>query len=281
MASDPYAVLNLPRNFTLEQLRYNYKVLARQLHPDKCGARITREQANQTFQILTEAYRALLGEHKAREADKQFHELRATYRDHREREPRRENTAVPAAAGKRFNLARFNSAFQEYRVGDPVQDQGYADWMARNDPDAAGRPGTDQRQIVRYVQPEPTAIVRKGCTPFSELGADGVDDYSRSDVARHGIQYTDYRVAHTTTKLVDEAACAGRHDFRSIDDLQKHRSSISYVMSDEDARAEAEAQRAAEDREGARLQALRAWETRVEDRYRQAHVSLLGYAPSA
>ena len=47
-------VLNLPRTgYTKDQLKFNYKALAKQLHPDKC--RVSPEAATQLFQVLTDA----------------------------------------------------------------------------------------------------------------------------------------------------------------------------------------------------------------------------------
>ena len=66
--------------FTIEQLRYNYKVLARQLHPDK--RRVSAEQATEMFQVLTNAYRSLVELLEKRRADRTFLELRQGARDY-------------------------------------------------------------------------------------------------------------------------------------------------------------------------------------------------------
>jgi curved DNA-binding protein CbpA len=274
---DPHDVLNLPRNHTLEQLRYNYKVLARQLHPDKRGNRLTQDQATQMFQVLTDAYKALLREHQAREADRQFDTLRAgAVESANEQVSRNAQNVDLNAVQKRFSVQRFNEVFDANRLRDDVRDRGYADWMARHDPTSASKPDRKNRQLIRYVEPEPVTLSRKGCVPYSELGESRVSDYSRSDAAQHAIQYTDYRVAHTTTKLVDESLQA-RTDFRSLDDLQHHRASLSHTMTPDEAEAYANAQLARERAEQRRQEQLRAQDDRVYAHFNNVHRAMLGF----
>ena len=292
-AYDPYMVLNLPRNFTLEQLRYNYKVLARKLHPDKCGLQVPKEQINKTFQLLTDAYRALLHEHSVRQGDKPFYALRDGAKEDAERRGGGGGGGVgvgPGGGGKNeaaykaaqgFSMERFNRVFDETRVKDPVADAGYTEWMAKNDPergvsrDEAAR----NRQVIKYVEPTPLTVSRRGCVPFTELGVDSVADYSRDDNARHGITYTDYRVAHTTTKLVDEvAAIAERREFSGIDDIRKHRASISFNMTPEDAQANAERKRALEEQEEMKQLSQREYDRRLNKHFERVHRRLLGYS---
>jgi hypothetical protein len=273
---DPHDILNLPMNHTLEQLRYNYKVLARQLHPDKRGTKLTQEQATQTFQILTDAYRRLLQQHQARDADKPFDVLRASAQDsvHEQASQGAEHVDL-ASVRKKFNSQRFNDVFDANRLRDSVVDRGYANWMARHDPEK-GKLDKNNRQLIKYVEPEPVVVSRKGCVPYSELGVARVADYSRTDAAQHAIQYTDYRVAHTTTKLVDESV-GTRGDFRSLDELQHHRATLSHVMTPEQAAAHARAQRLREEAERRRVEHMRTHDDRLSSHYNSVHKQLLGF----
>lgn len=276
---DPHDVLNLPREgFTVEQLRYNYKVLARQLHPDK--RRISTEQATQLFQVLTDAYKTLLDELEGRRADRGFHDMREDHRRYREREqgasfsPQQQQPKDDREEKKDFNVERFNAVFSENRIEDPVIDGGYGRWMEQNDPDD---PATRRRAMAviaraRRDEPEPTAITSRACVAFSELGASGAPtDYSRADApgGRHAIMYSDYRLAHTTEKLAEEAeferiAARAKHELKSVDALQKHRAKISYTMSDADRRAAERRERDAEDAERRRMDALQSYDRMVE-----------------
>ena len=275
-------VLNLPGDYTLEQLRYNYKVLARQLHPDKCGARFSREQANAAFHVLTDAYKWLLKE--VRGADQPFDVLR---REARAAEP--PPSVLPAlndgakGAKKSFNIARFNEVFETERMDVPVADAGYADWMSKNDPERELRKEEQaaNRQLIKYTEPTPVTLTRKGCVQYTELGVERVEDYSREDATRHGIQYTDYRVAHTTTRLVDEAVAADRTNFKSIEDIKRHRAAVSYTMSEDDLRREDERRRREEEAERRRVEVQRQYDDRMASHFERVHRSMLGFAGTA
>jgi hypothetical protein len=95
------------------------------------------------------------------------------------------------------------------------------------------------------------------------------------------VQYTDYRVAHTTSKLVDEALAADRTEYTSIDHIKKARAKLTYTMSPEEAQREAERRAAQEEAEARRQAACRNRDVDISDRYRQAHMAMLGYGPSA
>jgi curved DNA-binding protein CbpA len=277
-----HQVLNLPRGFTMEQLRYNYKALARHLHPDKRNARLSAEQANATFQTLTEAYRALLQEaaNNERSFDAMRREAQASTNPPLSTA---QNAKLIADAKKGFSLERFNEVFEQDRMKEPVVDAGYAEWMQRHDPDKKLPEAelTANRQLIRYTEPTPVTFSRKGCVQYTELGVDRVDDYSREDATRHGIQYTDYRVAHTTTRLVDEAVAADRVGYKSIEDVRKQRAAISYQMSEADLRNQADKQRSDEEAEQRRQEAQRSYDTRLTAHFERVHRNLLGFAGSA
>ena len=278
---DPRQVLNLPTEFTVEQLRYHYKALARQLHPDK--RRVSEREATETFQLLTEAYRTLLEEmdqRKMQAQERPFYELRsdagvsATPAADEVVRSRPAKAIVPVGTGQGFDRTRFNRAFDENRLPDPVVDGGYGRWMQETQPEQAARllREAQQRQhedsqrrlgaVQVYREPEPLQLTNRNTVAYTELGASGVDDYSRGEIcARHSIQFTDYRIAHSTERLAEEADFAAAvertsRELRSIKALQAHRASISYEMNDDDRRAYDAAQRAKDLRERERVRAL-------------------------
>lgn len=292
---DPHDVLDLPREgFTFDQLRYNYKVLARQLHPDK--RRVSESKATELFQILTDAYRKLSALLENRVADRTFHELRdaarrsvssGTASDASEPSYSKASNASQAskasqASQRGFNIDKFNRVFDDNRMSDPVVDGGYERWMKENDPElacAAAGEEPPNRQLKRYVEPEPVVVSNRATVAYSEIGATGVNDYSRPDAAKHAIQYTDYRVAYTTTKLASEsdiraAEERAKRELKSIDALQKHRAKIAYTMNDADAAMDEARSRALEESERRRLDAVVAYD-RMLDRFHQKTSHLL------
>ena len=309
---DPHEVLNLPRyGYSADQLRYNYKIIALQLHPDKRPGTMSQEQATEAFQVLTDAYRKLTAELEGNKADRTFDELKSGYTQHHERqrpepEPEREPQPPPPLrpapplqprqqqqqqqqqerrpqpqqqqqerqpehdpGGKRFNLSRFNEVYDENRLADPVRDHGYESWMRDNDPDSSQK--KKRNELQRYTEPAPFILGHRGLVQFSELGSTGVDDYGRGDATRRSVQYTDYRVAHTTSKLLEdeeryvrEAEARAGNELRSVEALMAHREAISYEMTADEQRAEDRRAADAERAERRRREALRTQDSMIE-----------------
>ena len=68
MATDFYAVLGLPQNATSRQIRLRFLELARERHPDRMqGA--AKEQAEQDFQVITQAFNVLSDPVRRRQLD--------------------------------------------------------------------------------------------------------------------------------------------------------------------------------------------------------------------
>ena len=271
-----YAILNLPpepASLTVEQVKFNYKSMARQLHPDKCGARISPEDANAAFQALTKAYRFVVSEIRAYESSS-FESIKKSYAEEREALA----SSTPPTRKKKFSLRQFNDVFRKNRLDDPVDDAGYTEWMKSNDPDLplAKEEIIMNRQMIMYKEPEPVYLTKKGNVPYTELGVDSVNDYSRQDATTHGIQYTDYRVAHTTTKLVDEALSELRPTFESLDLLNKHRSSLTHEMSRQDLLEDEHRRLKEAEREEERTRVLRRREALYTEQHNRLQRGLLG-----
>ena len=54
---DPYKILNISKNYDLEELKIKYKKIARKVHPDKGGS-------EQLFNLVTLCYKKLYEEYK-------------------------------------------------------------------------------------------------------------------------------------------------------------------------------------------------------------------------
>lgn len=255
---DPYQVLCIdPKSaWSLDTVRRNYKRLALQLHPDKC--RLDSEAATQVFQVLTTAYRELVSLEASRRADKTFVELKAEYSD----------SNLPAAglgglgglgglAGvpsdkDAFDVAKFNALFSEHRVERP-EDAGYHEWMKTS----LSRQETTSRVLVRHREPEAVAYVRRHGVEFHELGTGVVDDYSKPPSCDRSVMYTDYKVAHTTGRLIDpDEAMARRRTYRNVKELEKERAQVRFVMNKRELLEQQKAAALRDAREAQRLQRL-------------------------
>lgn len=273
---DPYKVLELPKNFSLQQLRENYKRIALQVHPDKGGSEYL-------FKAVTMCYHTLKKEHALRKADAPFYELRA------------QATSKPSPImrrGEKFNADRFNKMFDEHKIEDEASTAGYASWMAKSDAQRedidiknnVGKFSIDRfnktfdsvpvskeqsKVLTRYKEPMPAKQV-----VAAELGVQKVDDYSGND-ANGKLVFTDYKVAHTTTRLVDPSSFRTRKEYKSVEDLEAARERIRYTMSQKEQAAYERARIDSEEKEKARVEALRHRDEFIERQY-QKLTQLLG-----
>lgn len=265
---DPYKVLRLDRNFTHEQLKKRYRELALQLHPDRVrhagGSQAAVEAACTTFEVIHQCYQELAQTLESRKSDKSFDVLRAAARrenqetaEHRRAQATQMQAQWVQPDSKKFDVARFNKMFSENRISDAYQDHGYKGWMEEHDPDSKPPP---TGAIINYKEPEPIML---GSLPFYELGVENVSDFSVEGAM-------DYRLAHTTSKLVDERVVAteGRQQYASVDELKQDRGNLSYTPDAAYLARRAVEEREAQEAEARRLAALQrqdwVWKTHFD-----------------
>lgn len=259
-------VLKLPLQFSLEQLRTNYKRMALLLHPDR--RTLDTASANQMFSVLTDSYKLLKaeldGDHQKQDADWLVMKGDA---DHHMTNSHRSSKIDPS----KFNIAGFNSSFTDNRLGED-NDRGYSSWMQRLSPDAAAshqkRRQEDERTRAQanaqnaLMVHEPEALPSPTSIPHSDLGTGRIKDFGRqTDVMgrRMDLGFTDYKVAHMTAScLIDPEIVRARQQFNNIEEYERARSdtsSASITPQERDAMARAEAMAAS--KEDRRLNALR------------------------
>lgn len=189
--------------------------------------------------------------------------------------------------GGNFN-AKFNAFFEQNRMEDEENDKGYGDIMApssgsREDisvpklADLKIRSGKrfnnnqfnqtfekvvvpSSKDVVVYREPEPLVLAKK--IQYTELGSAAPDDFSSghdgTHGARRGLQYTDYKVATSTTRLVDPRSVAERKEFKSIKEYEAYRARSTRKGLTEEEEAWMNEKKAAEEAaEMARLERLR------------------------
>ena len=238
---NPYEVLGLPKNYTLDQLREKYKAIAIKVHPDKPGG------SDYLFKLVTAAYKDLAKKHASRTVDKQFNELKL--------ESKKDKGDIPSQKdNKSFNLNRFNNVFENNRLPEN-SDHGYKEWMstAESNPDSGGVPkkldkkfsidcfnktfddlpthAHASKSMTKFKEPSPlTASSSK--LICSELGIERINDYS-GDVSNGGLTFTDYKKAHTTTRLITKDMLKNCEQKQlSLDSIEKERGSVRYTMND-------------------------------------------------
>lgn len=236
---DPYEILQLPHNFTLEQLKSQYKQMALSLHPDK-----NNMGDNYAFNMLTFCYKTLLQEFKDR--NQAFHnDIKSQAQEYIQNQSSEFNNS---SRKPKFNIENFNQHFDTNRIKD-VHDVGYEKWMKQNDPDS--KPSTKENFIVHYKEPESAYCSKLG---FAELGQGKIGDFSGTNDTLKKLNYMDYRVAHTIEKIIDPDKVKMRKEYKNITELENDR---QVVTMDEDEYAKYIKQKhAAEVQEQSRLERL-------------------------
>ncbi len=275
---DPYKVFKVPKDFALDDVKRKYRRLAVKLHPDKNPG---DPRAAGLFHAISHCYQQLLEDYCTRTADRQFSELkqesRAAAAMATERRPTQPASA--AASEPRFDLETFNRVFEEHRQRD-VLDEGYGRWMQDTPAEKEVAERMRTRLSVSLHTGQPTALQTTAPGTTYELGMQRVQDYSAPVVSSHGrragLVYTDYRLAHTTTRLVDsDDPDRIRRSFANVQQLQQHRAE-KRDMTEEEAAEEAERQERERAAEEARLQRLRRRDVRAAQHFERVHSLLRG-----
>lgn len=281
---DPYKILNIPQNYNAEMLKNAYKRVALQAHPDKGGSEYL-------FKLVTQCYKYLAKELEERENDKQHYELKQQQTQSTQSiNKQTANIQDMFYSGTSFDREKFNRFFVSNKFNDEVVEVGYEEWMKKNKakkpPSYKSSSGDfqssfnahfeknaqvtkDNRQIIKYKEPEPLVSCNK--LAFFELGQDEISDFSGDNKNSRSLNFMDYRVAHTTTRLVDPSTVK-RKNFSNITELEKERENVRYTMTEKEMAEFAKQQRRTQALEQKRQESLRSYDKKVE----QFHQRLSG-----
>ena len=242
---NPYQVLEIPENATLEQAKRAFKQKAKIYHPDRIGG-----NSNQ-FKLMTRAFVILVEKFKKQQADKQFNVLKEESRQQIDKQQNESKRNVRLnMTGKNFNPKKFNKIYEENRIYQST-DEGYSKWMDSHDYDAIKVPVIHKnnynkqnfnqqfqqhkkqtsQQIVKREEPKPLVSLKQNC---QELGQGTISDFSGQN-SNGKVEYTDYRKAHTDTVLIDTDSINIR-EYKNLDDLQKERGKKMFLTREEQER---------------------------------------------
>ena len=247
---NPYEILGVTKNFTLDELKDKYKRVAKKVHPDRGGSQ-------QLFNLVTLAYKKLVEEYKLKKINKQFNELKTDFSNYSDTQnntqKRNPEFSKPQYQSNDFREV-FNRTYDNHKVHS-AYDNGYGNFMIESDGrrediniakkvnnmkqfnsafEAEPLNNYNRRMIV-YKEPEALPSSSKSLK-YTELGVGKIKDFSSST---NNLDCTDYKAAHSMNRLADPRIMNNRRNFNSIDDVQADRSNISYQMSEEDLRKQA------------------------------------------
>ena len=236
---NPYEVLEVSKTFSWDELKEAYKHTALLTHPDKVGGNKI------VFNFVTECFKVLAEEYKARNSNKTFMELKQQVNSYYSKD----EDKIPAPiTGDSFN-EKFNKTFEMCKLEDDENDFGYGDMMNESskiredfsqenlfekkkfDNTSFNKIFTKHtppppKELVKYKEPEPMVLART--MNYTEIGGKRPDDYSSSaeKSSKNNLIYSDYKIAYSNTRLVDEETMTkSLKDFKSIEEYEKYRNS--------------------------------------------------------
>lgn len=239
---DPYKILNIHKDYNLEQLKDAYKKMALKVHPDKGGSEYL-------FKLVTLCYKVLVKEYEKKNSDKQFHELKNLFQKEGKQPA---TTRVDYDHKPGFNIEKFNQIFDDNKLEDFTA-IGYSDFLKANSAnntenilkgkkinnDSFNRQFEKHtknmepsKAVTKYKEPEALLTGKK--IAYTELGVDNLDDFSGDNLTQKKLNYMDLKIAHTTSRIVDPNTVEKRPEYSTIDAIKTDRSKISYTMNDQE-----------------------------------------------
>ena len=244
---DPYELYGFPKNgpIDLNELKSKYKKYALQTHPDKNNG------DSNNFNIITNAFKMLYEDYKLKINDKQYSELKNNSRDFLEVQGKTNKSNINFSQDN-FNVTQFNDIYNNNRISN-INDDGYGDWSksSKFDSDDIVRDNKINNgnfnsmfeqnievsnNVVKYKNPKELFMNHEN--NCEEIGKDKVDNYTGQTKT---INYTDYKEAHTTNRLVDTNVTLKNHG--SLEQLKMARTNIKDLTAHEVAEIELEKSR--------------------------------------
>ena len=236
---NPYKILEIDKDYTPKTLKEQYKNMAMKYHPDKGGDA-------DVFKEITQSYIYLLKKYKENLPDKQIYELKNDFEDFTKEQSGSKNILM---RDSNFNINQFNGIFDDNFTKTT---KGYADFL-KNGHETIKEDNnsyifsetfninvfnkifntktkkTKKDTVIVYKEPETVFQSNNG---YSELDEDDeLEDYTSGFTFNSKIQYTDCKRAYSGPEDLSNIDVSS---FNSVDDLEKHRSNISYEMSGDD-----------------------------------------------
>lgn len=282
---NPYKILGIDKNYTVDTLKKAYLKQAVRTHPDKGGNK-------DDFQKVTIAYTLLLKKLGEKDSDKLHSDLKSGYNDYNANNNLKRN--VKLSDNEQFDVRLFNKVYDENKL-DSVYDGGYGDWMKKN---ALGESAEDcpklfngnfnkdmfhnvfneqrekykRKDIVEYNEPQ---ALNSGGHQLQVLGKGTINDFSSQEVLDSGIKYRDYRDAYENPTLIDINSVNIGERANNIKSYQQQRSNISRTMSREDEIQYNKIQRYKEAQEKERLRNLNRNDRDITNNYERVHKLLI------
>ena len=292
---DPYKILSVKKDFTIDQLRNNFKKLAKIVHPDN-----PKTGNHNDFILLSKCYKTLYNDYKLRENDKQYYELKANFDIYKNEQntTNSRNTELKTNYSNDSKFQKdFNETFEKFKI-ETVYDKGYGEVMKNpsavrediniNNSMGNGKfnkkkfneqfdnlPVNSENKLIKHSTPEP--LMSSNHLAYSDLGLTEINDFSGDNDTLKRLNYTDYMKAYTTTRLIDPKSVEVRKEYKTIDDVKKHREKVSYTMSEADMIKQHNEVLLQEQKEKNRIAAVQNMDDQYTNQYKTVNKVMLRY----
>lgn len=160
-----------------------------------------------------------------------------------------------------FNIDNFNEKFIKNKIPNVYDNGGYDKWIENTATQVEGNGA-----IVHNKDPEPlfTNISGLGGSVFYELGVGTIENFSGSSGS--DLQFMDYKLAHTTSALVDTRH-VNEPSYKTMEEITAQRGQLSYDLSPSQRKADIENKRQMEAYEIQRIATLKKEDMKHEKLY--------------
>lgn len=244
----PYRLFELKKNYTLDELRTQYKKMVLRYHPDKHARNVEKTKE---FNVLTKCYKYLLELYKINETygsalvqgqnqgqnqgqDSDFFSLRQGFE--KQCDDCVYNPTNPLVS--KFNIDKFNEQYERDKYIDPIASKGYDDFMKdpnHVDPTKVKQYSNGYDDIAENEDPSPLDGV--DMSDCYELGGKN-QNLGRTNPMAAKLHFMDYKIAYTSPKIIDEAKVKPRIEYKSLEELNAERAKPIHLHASEKLRLE-------------------------------------------
>tara|TARA_B100001094_G_scaffold47375_3_gene42640 strand:+ start:2027 stop:3076 length:1050 start_codon:yes stop_codon:yes gene_type:complete len=278
---DPFKILNMSKNYDKNSLKKSYLKLAVKYHPDKGGD-------PKKFKIVTLAYKILLKKLEERDNDKIHNDLKRGSEDYI-KDQMSDNKKNINMKDRNFDINLFNKVYDENKLKDDFADEGYGDWLKKEDGDTQVHMDSFNRQkfhnefakqkkkqsgsqLQKYAEPE--ELVSMGNRDsIMILGKEKVSSYSGES---NGLAYRDLREAYTDSTLIDTNSVDISKRKTSIGEYKSQRKNVKHQMSESDIRKKVLQEEQEKRDEVARMDRVQNRDKEIGTHYEMMHQRLMG-----
>lgn len=228
---DPYEILQVDYNASLDDIRNAFKKLVLLNHPDKGGN-------SQYFNIIKSAYSYI---YKKKKQELLLHNKHNNNIENIVNERKSDNFTNKHKESliinpKNFSINKFNTIYSKFRIDDP-NDFGYGDEMDKSSEirdeisnlNNNNNNNFKKQDIIIYQEPNPISSLKNN---YKELGQSKINNFTNK--CNNNFNFTDYKEAYSENNINSNNINVRTTNFKNVDDLLHHRSKISYKLSPEE-----------------------------------------------